>query len=387
MTWILLNIALALVPLGNILRFDIGGGISILALDIVVILIFLSAFPFLFKRRSTLLSDHGFRFFLGFVGVGLVGLLVALTWLPASSVLVSGMYLDRFIAYASLYWIVKAFTKDQQRLLVKRMLASGLLAIVLGIGQYILYPDLRNLFYLGWDKHLGRMFGTYFDPNFAGALFVIVLGLLYKSKILYRWKPTPIVIIGLIGLIAVLLTYSRGTYVMLLASGVTFTFLTRKWKLGGLIFLALLLGVLLLPRDIGGEGVNLLRTQSIKLRLLEYTQAIDIVKDHPLIGVGYNTYRYAQANYGFLDLDSLTPDHSGAGVPNSYLFVLATTGIAGLSFYLGMWYSFLKKLYDKRLYVTFSIMIGLCAHALFENSLFYPFVMVLMFPLLAIQID
>ena len=68
------------------------------------------------------------------------------------------------------------------------MLISGSLIVLLGFIQLMFYPALRNLYYLGWDEHLYRMFSTFLDPNFAGAffvlftLFVIDMSLRYKKE-------------------------------------------------------------------------------------------------------------------------------------------------------------------------------------------------------------
>ena len=37
------------------------------------------------------------------------------------------------------------------------------------------YPDLRNLWYLGWDPHYYRVFATLLDPNYVGILLVLTI--------------------------------------------------------------------------------------------------------------------------------------------------------------------------------------------------------------------
>jgi hypothetical protein len=93
--------------------------------------------------------------------------------------------------------------------------------------------------------------------------------------------------------------------------------------------------------------------------------------------------------------------HADAGTDNSFLFVLATTGVVGFFAYLWMWNSLLTHSGDPgsrsgmimhfRLLVKtpvgkliVSSVLGLFVSALFINALFYPFLMGYMWILLGI---
>jgi O-antigen ligase len=137
----------------------------------------------------------------------------------------------------------------------------------------------------------------------------------------------------------------------------------------------LLLGITLivLPRSPDGEGVKLERTSSIQARIQNWRNSLIIIRDHPIFGVGFNTYRYAQRAYGFTDTSKWLQSHAGAGADSSLLFVTATAGVFGLLAYL--WY--LRSLNQLRtpnseLQV---VLVALLVHSLFLNSLFYPSVM------------
>src|SRR5207244_11508425 len=47
------------------------------------------------------------------------------------------------------------------------------------------------------------------------------------------------------------------------------------------------------------EDFNLFRTVSTDARILVIGKGLIIFKDHPVVGVGFNTYRYAQYRYHF----------------------------------------------------------------------------------------
>jgi len=177
-----------------------------------------------------------------------------------------------------------------------------------------------------------------------------------------------------------------------------------------------IIGIILLPKNLGGEGVKLLRTASLISRSEYLNNAIIIFIDHPVLGVGFNSYRYAQHRYGFIDDISLKTSHAGSGTDNSFLFVLATTGIIGFTVYLYMWFKILKNAYynkrhsgersDSRIskrgwrfwtsqndaslfqktisVVILASSIGIFVNAFFINSLFYPSIMLWMWVLIGL---
>jgi O-antigen ligase len=140
------------------------------------------------------------------------------------------------------------------------------------------------------------------------------------------------------------------------------------------------LTLFLLPRRSGGEGIRLERTRTVQARVGSWRNALIISRDHPLLGVGFNAYRYAQRDYGFLK-EQWQESNAGAGADSSFLFVLATTGILGFFTYLWIWMKSLISNYSS--VVIFSSIIAIFIHSFFLNSLFYPWVMAWIWILLA----
>ncbi len=132
--------------------------------------------------------------------------------------------------------------------------------------------------------------------------------------------------------------------------------------------------LLILPRAPGGEGVKLERTSSVKARLLNWQNSASIFVKNPILGVGFNTYRYAQKQAGFLDTSKWLKSHAGAGADSSLLFIAATTGTVGFIFFI----RYLKsvwKISSAGLFLRASL-VALFFHSFFLNSLFYPFVLI-----------
>jgi len=135
--------------------------------------------------------------------------------------------------------------------------------------------------------------------------------------------------------------------------------------------LALAVVLPLLPRP-GGEGVNLLRLFSIEQRFDNYGEGFALWRRSPLLGVGFNTLRSVRNDF---------VSHSASGLDNSLLFVAATTGIIGLLFYLNL----LRRLWQSGGEIVKLSLIAVIVHSFFQNSLFYPLVMIWLWLLVTIN--
>lgn len=331
--WLLIALILSL-GFGQLLRFEYFGATFYLHDVIVLTLLLLQL-----KSLSKLTLPKSLKV----LCVGLAfGWLRALTLYPASILLIPSLYTLRLLAYLTLYLLLK-----QSKILVPRVyfLISGLVSITIGLFQYFALPDMRVFQYLGWDDHLNRLVLPHFDPTFTAvmlSLFVLTL----TPKIWY---------FGILTFISILLTYSRSVWLSLF---VTLIYCTKSAKY---IFLASVVGliaILALPRGFG-EGTNLLRTYSVASRIdgdLSYVQKYrwDLV-----LGRGMNTLS--------LDIEPGKYTNHASGPNNSYLYLLLTSGLAGL---IG-WGVFLRSLYRQSSHKP--MLIFFCIASLFNNVMFYPF--------------
>lgn len=312
-----------------------------------------------------------------FAGLALLSLVVNARNLLPNELIASSLYFFRWLMLTSLYFIVKDFTLQFKKRLLGWLALSGMLVVLAGIIQYFFYPDLRNLYYAGWDEHLYRVFSTFLDPNFVGAFFVLNFILMLVLALHTRsvaWKFRILVIGAVLTLVAILLTYSRSAYAMFFVTNIMLLLLTKKKML--LIFMAVfIIGIILLPKNLPGEGVNLARTASVAARQQSMERAVKIWQDHPLFGIGFNAYRYAQKQYGFLPEDNWQTLHSAAGTDNSFLFVASTTGTVGLLSFFYLCYSILRITWRQKQrqisQVVLVSVVGILVNSLFINSLFF----------------
>lgn len=365
----------------EVFRIETSFGFGIKSLDLFVILGSGIWFAGLFFQRK-IMYDLPFKLFIGFIGIGLLSLLLNPLHLTFLQLELSSVYLIRFFSFGLLFFALRSDTKDTT-FLQKGLFISGISIVILGFFQYFLYSSLRNLFYLGWDEHLHRLFTVFFDPNFAGMFFVLFLLCLWHG--LFHKTYPPKVLYPLIALtsLALVLTYSRSSYVCLVF-GISILFVIEKKKRELLIFFMGigLLFLALLP-TFATNNTYLFRVASSLSRVNSYVQGWNIARDHLLLGVGFNTYRYAVEKSGFHHASDIAYNHSEAGNDNSFLFVLGTTGIIGLLTYLWFLYS-LVKTYAKGnarsiIVASFSVMI---VGSFFNNVLFYTPILFWVFVLL-----
>lgn len=320
-------------------------------------------------RKLSKIIIHPMLLFIIFAFMSLV---LNLSKLSLDQFTVSLLYLLRWVVYAGIFSIVLSFDKNFKNLIKKALLFIGAIIVMLGYIQYFFYNDLGNLYYLGWDEHLYRLFSVFLDPNFAGIFFVLYLiflldYILKNIKNKFNSFILSVVLFAAIG--SIFLTYSRSAVLTMLVGILLYLVLKKKVKYIFLLILGTLMITSFLPRAYKTEGTNFIRTASSEARISSYLQGISIFKENPIYGVGFNAYRFAKDRNLQIKAKTNIGSHADSSNDNSFLFVLATTGVIGFSFFVLMWYKLLN-IYGKSPMVIASV-IALFVNSLFINSLFY----------------
>ena len=372
-------VILFLFTFGEIIRLDFGNGIFIKPLDIGVGLVVFLWLISKFMKRERIKQKYIYIPVLFFAGFGFFSLLINHSNLNINQFFISLMYLIRWVVYAGIFFVVLDFDKNYKKLTSKLLIIFGSAVVVLGYIQYFFYSNLRNLFYLGWDEHMYRMFSVFLDPNFAGAFFVLFF--LFLADIFLKKKSLMIGLLAFLTLGAVFLTFSRSALIMLIvSSGMLFVLQKKKiWIL--LLLLITFVALAISSRYFNIENINLFRVVSSQARLETAKNAVSIISENSLIGVGFNSYRYAQFRHGFRNESNII-SHADASSDNSFLFVLATTGIVGFILYLFLWFRLIKI---TSILASASVL-GVFVSSMFINSLFYPFIMLWLWIILALSI-
>jgi polysaccharide biosynthesis protein PslJ len=284
---------------------------------------------------------------LGFIGLTLFSLVLGARGLPDSLTLHN---YAKFVLGVLLYISVAncVLARSQARLLMRALLLCGALAaltaivllalpdqpalsILVALGR-IGYPTSgRVLRYIedGPGTGLERAIGLSVDPNsFAGMLALVTalsLALLFARRPLF---PRGI-LIGVVAVLtlALLLTFSRGALLGLIAAAVYLAALRyrRLWwamiaagLLGGGLFVAFGLADDIVQRLFAGVQ---LQDQAQQMRLAEYQNAVAIISRYPVFGIGFG----------------LAPDIDlTAGVSSIYLAIAQRMGLVGLAAFLSL---------------------------------------------------
>ena len=373
----LIFVFLVVFPFGQLLRKTIninGFQLAFNSSDIVVGIIFLYS---LYKQFNFFAKVKIFR---GFIYAALFSLVISIFLFNYKLVFLGALYFIRVLLYINFFAFCKNVLNKRKGLILNSLIAVTTFSAIFGWIQYLLWPDLRPLYSLGWDDHYYRLVGAFLDPGFTG--IILVLGLV---SVIYKYffkRDNRLLLLVAFFIISIAFTYSRASYLALSAALVYIAISTKKfWKIVvvGIFSLSI---VYFLPNP-GGQGVNLARQYSIIARLENYTQTVNIFEKSPLFGVGFNNICLAKQKY----IESFKWDsHSCSGSDSSILLILATTGIVGFIIFtdcLVKLFSLMGKGYYKNIFIASSI--ALFFHSLFHNSLFYSWVMGYFAMLLSIQ--
>lgn len=265
--------------------------------------------------------------------------------------LIAFLYLLRIFLYYLFFKSAYYFIQKEKDFVKKNFYVLNFLIITSSLTQYFLYPNLRNLYYLGWDPHLYRMFGVFFDTYLAGAVFLILF--LFHKKAIFK----------VIYLIFLGLTFSRSSYLVFFLV-LIYQFLIEKKKIKDFLFLvlSLVLIVFIAPKPFG-EGVNLKRVYTIESRMNDYKQAFDLFLKKPVFGYGYNRISFLKNGE---DL------HSKAGFSSSFLIILVTGGMVGLSFLIYLFQKIFFSLKRKEIFLAVLLL------SFFDNVFLHPYILYLL---------
>jgi O-antigen ligase len=389
--WPLLGLILTILTasLGEFGRLTIGG-ISFLALDLLaptVLGIFL--LRQLLNKKPICPGQIGWALLIFWL-VAALSLLIGSFDLSTAEMKIALLHLLRFIATSGLFFVAQELVNSRQQILGS-MLTAGL--ILSGSGFYLLalIPDFTEagLADLGWDPHIGRLTGTFLDPNFAAGFLAFLLGFagawfLQVKKVLQQFW---LVSIAGILLAAFFYTFSRSGLLALGATIFVLGIMKNRTLLVGLIIVAIL-GVGASSRlqerlgELAGSAISLGTTSqtvldpTAQLRVDSWREALRIWGDNPLLGTGYGAYQTQQT---FVEEES----HAATGSDASLLNVAATTGILGLLAFLFLIWQIGRAAWQTRQELMSLGLLaagtGLLVHSIFVNSLFFAPLTLLLF--------
>ena len=335
-----------LISLGQLQRIELDSGIAFYFHDFLIVLYLVWQRKIILKKlkKNKIFSKKINLFIFAWIILGWLLALFNKNLNPKAF-----LYSLRLITYIVFTFVFKQNQKNS----TKSYLLISKIILILGFLQYFLLPDLRFLFYSGWDDHYYRLTSTILDPAFTGLIFVFALIHSIKNK--NYWL--------LLFTVGTLLSYSRASYLALLISVFITLLMEKKNRKFLLFFVAtFIVSIPFLPKKSGGEGVNLSRTYSVESRFQHDYQILETMKTTEWI-----------FGRGLFNPNDQTANH--ANFADSWpVFIISNLGIGGLLIFLTILTKEIKKLIKEKETEKLALLTALLSHGLFNNDFSQSFV-------------
>ena len=312
----------------------------------------------------------------------LVSFLLGLAKFKLLENFIGALYFIRLVLYFLYFFYLSYHNKkypDFEKTFIKVFIIFVVLTLITSVLQYLFYPNLRNLIYAGWDPHLYRLFGTYFDTSVAGAIYgLIFLTLFLRGNAFIKNKWLLFCLLTFY-LIFIVLTFSRSLYLAFIICIILHAVVQRWYKRLLIILVSFVILIVIVPKPFG-EGVNLRRMYSVQSRISDYQNALKIWSKSPIFGIGYNRIRYTKVKMNIIEEVGLDSTHSGASFHSSFLIILVSAGVIGLVLFILVLAKLASLSEFARLLVIF-----LCLLSLSDNIILHPFIIFLFFSLFSLS--
>jgi len=299
-------------------------------------------------------------------------------------------FLARWLLYFGIYVVIVNAVRGSDVLAVWTALENVAVAFALfGLVQSAFIPNFAQRYYpdsvpaVDWDVQGRRLVSSFLDPNYAGMMILMPLlvqiGMLAAGAPVKRWKV--LVLMG--GLLA---TLSRSSILgFVLALGIIMVqrgLSKRLLSLFVTVGIALLAAAPALLRFAAGYNKTTLSDPSALGRIVNWIRLWNVFVEHPIVGIGFNTWGALARRRGWATVAS-----TSLGTEGGLLFVMALTGLVGLTIFLAMfgtiawrgrrvWRDTTRAPLERGLALAIPAMIpAILFHSLFTNSLFLPLLM------------
>lgn len=251
-------------------------------------------------------------------------------------VIVSGLFLGRWCAYAVLYFVMCDMALAEQRTVLRILFVGMACFAVFGIFQAIFLPNFAfdlipaRLGYFVPDIQGHRLVSTLMDPNIAGG-FIDLFALLALS--LYAHGDRKSLWAFLLFATALAMTLSRGSFAGF-AAGSLVLVSSRGFRRDRLVWIALFCCVVLavawplLYRELVHFHKLGLSDYSARTRFQDWRYAGLMFRRNWLYGIGFNTFAYVSPLYGIARRGG-----SAFGFAGDLLLIPVTTGVVGTVVY------------------------------------------------------
>lgn len=312
----------------------------------------------------------------------------------------------RLLQYILVFTIVREEVKDRAHL--KKILISMSLGAILASSNAIFQVATGNDFIRGYrpilNLGLTRATASFKDANILG-IYLSALAPFIFGLTLYHFrgiKKSAMCFLSLLVLSAIALTYSRPTLLAIYVILFFFGFARKTKALIAVLILFTLASPFLLPQSVKNWAkdveYNPLRFMCNDDRIAVYRNSMLMIKAHPIIGVGANTFMRSYRFYkeypeyrGIITLDEMKAH-------NNFLHMAGEIGLTGFGIFIWFLYGLFQA--SRRIYnslgddylklVSLSLiacLIAFLVNGLTESSLYYSVVAMLFWYLAGLSLS
>lgn len=295
----------------------------------------------------------------------------------------------KLLKYGSLIIILPSEIKDARRF--KRVVYAGILGLLVASldGVYQLLFGVDFFRHHPYDTVIGlaRLKAAFPHTNiFAGYLALFVPWAL--TLFLYDSRGRRRIFLGAvtaIGLFCLIFTFCRSAVFGLWLAVFLMSLIKKDRFILAFIIISVLVSPFIIPKNIRDWSKS---THSVaefllnKERFVLYETSFNMIRHHPVVGVGVNTYSLNYQKYKLHDTDEGTANTAWYA-HNSFLQMASETGITGLLIFACLlfvlfkgWFVFNRKTRDSfRSAIGLGMIMGIVAfliNGLTETNLYYP---------------
>lgn len=294
----------------------------------------------------------------------------------------SGVYLSKslnalfgkWFQYLGIYFIIQE-TAGEERIFKRALsvfLFSAFLTVASGLSQYFFGIEFLRNRSLGYvNDNINAITSSFSHYNGFGSYLVVVLSLMVtlllggNLPVLYTRF---LLIIIMSSMLALALTFSRGSWLALFFSA-TFIFAVSKKNIKRLFPLLVLVLIIFLFPLFRERFMFIFSPGGDRDRFLYWEVAIKMIHKHPFLGVGIGTF---MANFS-----SFLPNKFISYAHNCYLQIWAETGIFSLICFMGFIFYFIclgiKKFIISKDFLLLGLLsgaFGFLIHCFVETNLY-----------------
>ncbi len=300
----------------------------------------------IFTRKRRLILPPGLWFLLFYIAFTTLSLIVVQDFRLAI-----GAYVRNLLNWIMIFLLVQMLTNQQKvhKLMTALLIQAVFVAswgVIAGIRLEILGEPRRSLFF--WQQYQKNDFAAYLGIVLVLALATFTLAKTRRNRLL-ALILLPLVPIGWV------FTFSRGGFLAIVVCLSIFLVLERNKKLLQQSFVAIFiialfgLGFITFSssnaRDLAIDGLYSIVTgeseaerheKTIGVRFELAKAAIDVITQHPVLGVGFNQWQfYSPITTRVYEPQANEFREKGFDIHNRYLRIAANSGLIALLGYLG----------------------------------------------------